>query len=155
MKKYLLILTAAMTVMACSNDEEDLEVKAPVVEEQIEDGDETSEYTLEMEGIVGNWCLMGVNRGFGGVQTFEPDEISYCFYNHGPLVVQDTSGKDRAVFHPAGTYEYSFDEEAGTITIDGSTYRCVLEDNNLTIDTGSAWDGPIFAFVRRTRGVEM
>ena len=112
-------------------------------------------YTPEMEGICGNWYLKEVNRGFGGVQTFVPDEISYCFYNNGPLVVQDTSGKERVVFHPAGTYEYSFDEEAGTIAIDGSTYRCVLEGNNLTIDTGSAWDGPIFTFVRRIGSVGM
>ena len=148
MKKYLLILTAAMTVLACSNDEERLELETPVVESQVEE-DEIA-YTPEMKGIIGIWFLSEVNRGFGGISTIAPEESSYSFNVDGSLEVEDVSGREQAWFQPTGKYEYRLDEEAETITIAGSTYRCILEDKNLTIDTGSACDDPIFVFKKRS-----
>ena len=151
MKKYLLILIAGMTIMACNNDEENFVVEVPAVEDQIAE-DETSEYAPE--GIVGSWFLSEVNRGFGGIQTLTSGEVSYRFHDDGLLEVKDASGREQAWFQPTGTYEYCLDEEAGTITIDGSTYWYILEGNKLTIDTGSAWDAPIYVFKRGSVSVE-
>ena len=54
MKKYLLILTAAMTVVACSNDSpvEDIQVEEPKVEEPQVD-EPQAEDTPEMQDSVG------------------------------------------------------------------------------------------------------
>jgi len=94
--------------------------------------------------IIGNWYMTEKNVGWGGIHTFSPGEIIYRFYDEGVLSVQDPT--EHAVFLGTGTHRYALDKEKGEITIDGSRYGYRFNDKQLIIDTGSAYDWPLYKF---------
>ena len=104
--------------------------------------------------IIGKWLLSQVSS-FGYVTYWSEKDVEYLFRNEGLLSVKDERSEDwpgtgewPGVFLKPGEHKYSLDEEKGQITIDSSTYYYRLKDDELVIDTGSAWDAPVFTFKR-------
>ena len=99
--------------------------------------------------VVGRWQLIGVDANFGGIYDYSKKNIEYQFLSEGVLKVADDSGEDGfCVFLKTGEHQYALDEKTSKITIDGSTYFYRFKDKELIIDTGSAWDAPVYVFKR-------
>ena len=107
------------------------------------------EDTVKVNELVGTWYLSKADYHFGGTETFASDEFSFSFYNHDILVIHDMRDRKDIPFSGIGVHKYNVDKEKGTITIDSSTSWYRIDHNTLTIDTGSAWDAPVYVFQRQ------
>ena len=103
-----------------------------------------SQETDSIDEVIGSWYLSERDGGFNIPMTFSPGKIIYRFYDDGLLSVQDST--KHAVFLSSGSHNYTLDKEKGEITIDRSRYWYYFKNNQLIIDTGSAWDGFFYKF---------
>ena len=152
MKRLHLFLAFAIVscIMLSCGDDEEVKIASP------EDNSETpvdstysqpySQPVDSINEVIGSWYMSEKDAGWGGIHTFAPGEIVYRFYADGTLSVQEARDGKNVVFLREGTHEYSLDKENGEITIDGSRYGYRFNDKQLIIDTGSAYDWPLYKF---------
>ena len=99
--------------------------------------------------VVGKWQLITTMTNFGGIYDYSNKNIEYQFFSEGVLNVSDDSSEDGfCVFLKTGEHQYALDEKTSKITIDGSTHAYRFKDKELIIDTGAAWDAPVYVFKR-------
>lgn len=103
--------------------------------------------SVKANELIGTWYLSRADYNFGGIKTFASNKIVYNFYNNGILTVQDMrEEKGNVPFLNIGAHKYNLEKETCALSVDASTYGFVIENDTLTIDTGSAWDAPIYVF---------
>ena len=140
-----LFLMASIAIVgcmsSCSKDE--------INQDDIIDDDITEVEQIAKSPVVGRWQLIGVYANFGGIYDYSNKNIEYQFLSGGVLKVSDDGSEDGfCVFLKTGEHQYALDEKTSKITIDGSTYFYRFKDKELIIDTGSAWDAPVYVFKR-------
>ena len=62
------------------------------------------------------------------------------------MVANNNEENEDGIFLTRGEHQYSLNEKASQITIDRLTYQYRIKDKELIIDTGSAWDAPVYVF---------
>ena len=103
--------------------------------------------SVKANELIGTWYLSKANYNFGGIKTFASNEIVYNFYNNGILTVQDMrEEKGDVPFLNIGAHKFNLDKETRTLIVDASTCGFIIENDKLTIDTGSDCDAPIYVF---------
>lgn len=145
-KRINLFLASAVIFCLTFSCEDDNEVRADISQDDTEIPVDSvdSQETDSINEVIGSWYMSEMNAAWGGIHTFSPGKIIYRFYDDGVLSVKDPT--ERAVFLSAGTHKYTLDKENGEITIDSSRYWYRFTSNELIIDTGSAWDRPLYKF---------
>ena len=103
--------------------------------------------TVTNNSIIGRWLLIQVDLAFGGIVNCSEKNIEYQFFNTGELMVANNNEENEdGIFLTRGEHQYSLNEKASQITIDRLTYQYRIKDKELIIDTGSAWDAPVYVF---------
>ena len=145
-KRLILFLASAVILCLTFSCEDDNEVKADNLQDDTEIPVDSadSQKTDSIDEVIGSWYMSEMDAGWGGTHTFSPGEIIYHFYDDGVLSVQDST--EHAVFLSTGMHKYTLDKEKGEITIDNSRYGYRFTSNEFIIDTGSAWDAPVYKF---------
>ena len=95
--------------------------------------------------IAGRWQLVQVDYHFGGIKNCSEQNIEYQFLSKGLLLVVDNSA-ELGIFLETGEHQYTLNEKANQIIVDGLTYSYQINKYELIIDTGSAWDSPVYFF---------
>lgn len=148
MKRKRLNLFWAFAIITCClfSCEDDNEVRADTLQDDTEIPVDSvdSQITDSIDEVIGSWYMSEKNAGWGGIHTFSPGKIIYRFYDDGSLSVQDPT--EHTVFLSTGMHKYTLDKEKGEITIDSSRYWYRFISNEFIIDTGSAWDAPVYKF---------
>jgi len=152
MKKFYFVLPLfasisfiAIVSSSCSDKEDDNKINTI---EKEDDKDTTEiENPITTYRIIGRWQLQQVDLGFGGTRNCSEKNIEYLFLSTGKLKVSDDSEEDgRGIFLTRGEHQYALNEKKSQITIDSSTYQYQIKDKELIINTGSAWDAPVYIF---------
>ena len=131
------VLRLKDTFMADISKKEGYEYYAMDISAIVEDSVKANE-------IIGSWYLSERYGGLSMPVTYGPNEIICRFYNNGILIVQDMRKTDYVEYGPAGPHKYTLDEENRYLFIDNAKCYYSVNDNKLTIDTGSAWDGFVY-----------
>ena len=133
----------AFLALSCSEEDESMALLSSCT-----DKDTTEiEAPISTHRIIGRWQLIQVDFGFGGIKNCSEKNIEYQFLSTSKLKVSDDSEEDgRGIFLTKGEHQYALNEKTSQITIDSSTYHYQIKDQELIIDTGSAWDAPVYTF---------
>ena len=110
--------------------------------------------------IEGSWALVSVSGGFAPTSTLNPDWTTYHFGQNLTVVNNNLSQTVQNDGLESGTYAYNFNANLSACGMN-NFYKlsisnfindlCVkIDDNEMTIDTGLAFDGNLYKFVRKT-----
>ena len=145
-KQVNLFLASAVILCLTFSCEDDNEVRIDTLQDDTEIPVDSvdSQKTDSITEVTGSWYMSEMDAAWGGIHTFSPGEIIYRFYDDGVLSVQEPT--EHAIFLSTGTHKYTLDKEKEEITIDSSRYWYRFTSNELIIDTGSAWDAPVYKF---------
>lgn len=147
--QFAAVLSAAVSLSSCNEEK----ISPTSTEEESYTRSYEEDFSNPDCPVVGRWLLSQADYNFGGIYDWSEKDVEYLFLNEGLLSVKDERSEDwpgtgewPGVFLKPGEHKYSLDEETHKITIDSSTYYYRLKDDELVIDTGSAWDAPVFTF---------